>query len=197
MIGRKQYEMYREKTLDALEKAGIALTDEEKNHVEVADFGLNRLEEVGLQVITYVNTERCCAKELVLTPWQICPEHRHPPIGTQKGKEETFRCRQGTVYLYVGGFDDSTIQGGYSNESEGRIHGKIPEDMREYFTVFHEICLEPGQQYTLPENTLHWFQAGEDGCIVSEFSTHSSDEEDIFTDIHITRLPCVEEEEEE
>src|SRR6185437_11532858 len=46
--------------------------------------------------------ERCCAKELVLFPGQTCPEHRHPPLGPDKpGKEETFRCRWGTVYLYV------------------------------------------------------------------------------------------------
>lgn len=184
MITKTQYEEYREKTLKALEKAGIALTEKEKQNVEVADFGLNRLEEVGLQVITYVNTERCCAKELVLTPYQICPEHRHPEINGKKGKEETFRCRQGEVYLYVGGYEDSN--------QEQDIKGKIPEDMKQYFTVYHEICLHPGEQYTLPEDTLHWFQAGAQGCIVSEFSTKSLDEEDIFTDIHIRRMPEVE-----
>ena len=111
MISKKQYEEYRAKTLKALADANIALTDAEKANVEVADFGLNRLEEVGLQVVTYVNTERCCAKELVLTPWQICPEHRHPPVNGVPGKEETFRCRQGVAYVYVGGFDDS-VRGG-------------------------------------------------------------------------------------
>ena len=52
MIAREQYEEYKAATLSALEKAGIALTEEEKNQVEVADFGLNRLDEIGLQVIT-------------------------------------------------------------------------------------------------------------------------------------------------
>lgn len=181
MISRTQYEEYRAKTLSALDKAGIALTKEEREMVEVADFGLERLGEVGLQAITYVNTKRCCAKELVLTPYQICPEHRHPRQGDEKGKEETFRCRQGDVYLYVGGFSDS-------GENKG-MKGRIPKDMAEYFTVFHEVCLYPGEQYTLPEDTLHWFQAGKDGCIVSEFSTRSVDEADIFTDIHINRMP--------
>lgn len=120
MISRVQYEEYKEKTLSALAKAGIALTAEEKENVEVADFGLNRLEEIGLQVVTYVNTERCCAKELVLTPYQICPEHRHPEINGTKGKEETFRCRQGEVWLYVGGFPDS--------QEQKEIKGKIPEE---------------------------------------------------------------------
>ena len=30
-------------------------------------------------------------------------------------------------------------------------------------------------------DTLHWFQAGDEGAIVSEFSTRSYDEFDIFT----------------
>ncbi len=183
MISKKQYEEYRAKTLKALADANIALTDAEKANVEVADFGLNRLEEVGLQVVTYVNTERCCAKELVLTPWQICPEHRHPPVNGVPGKEETFRCRQGVAYVYVGGFDDSA--------EKKPIQGRIPADMDDYFTVYHELVLHPGEQYTLPPDTLHWFQAGEEGCIVSEFSTKSRDELDIFTDPHINRAPEV------
>ena len=26
----------------------------------------------------------------------------------------------------------------------------------EYFTVWHKIVLRPGEQYTIPPNTLHW-----------------------------------------
>src|ERR1035437_3190671 len=52
----------------------------------------------------YVNTDRCCAKELALLPRQTCPEHRHPQLGRNNpGKEETFRCRWGTIWLYVPG----------------------------------------------------------------------------------------------
>ena len=69
----------------------------------MADFGLGRLEEIGLQIVVYVNTERVCAKELVLFPRQLCPEHRHPPVGADPGKEETFRCRTGLVRLHVDG----------------------------------------------------------------------------------------------
>ena len=59
-------------------------------------------------------------------------------------------------------------------------------------TVFHEIRLLPGEQYTIMPNTLHWFQAGKDGAVVSEFSTHSTDETDVFTDPAIVRLPEIE-----
>ena len=138
-----------------LAEAGIVLTPSEREEIEVADFGLGRLDEIGLQVVVYINTERVCAKELVLFPGQMCPEHRHPPVGDDPGKEETFRCRTGSVVLWVDG------------------HG--------------EVELRPGEQFTIPPDTLHWFRAGEDGAIVSEFSTRSRDETDVFTDPQIVR----------
>ena len=78
------------------ERAHIALTPKEIQSIEVADFGLNDLEHTGLELITYVNTDRVCAKEMVLFPGQTCPQHRHPTVNGRPGKEETFRCRMGT-----------------------------------------------------------------------------------------------------
>ncbi|MFN2222378.1 MAG: D-lyxose/D-mannose family sugar isomerase, partial [Candidatus Promineifilaceae bacterium] len=69
----------------------------------------------------------------------------------------------------------------------------VPEGSEDYYTVFHEIELNPGEQYTIPPNTLHWFQAGPDGAIVSEFSSTSRDESDYFTDPRIKRIPEIEE----
>ena len=42
--------------------------------------------------------------------------------------------------------------------------------------------LRPGDQHTIAPDTLHWFQAGDEGAVVSEFSTTSRDELDVFTD---------------
>jgi D-lyxose ketol-isomerase len=144
-----------ERAAAMLAEAGIVLTPSERAGIEVADFGLGRLEEVGLQLVVYVNTERVCAKELVLFPGQTCPEHRHPPVGDDPGKEETFRCRTGSVLLHVDG------------------HG--------------EVELRPGDQFTIPPDTLHWFRAGDEGAVVSEFSTRSRDDTDVFTDPRILR----------
>jgi D-lyxose ketol-isomerase len=158
-------------------KAGIVLTTDEKESIEIADFGLNDLETTGLQLFTYVNNERYCAKELVLFPNQTCPEHRHPPRADgNPGKLETFRCRKGTVYLYVEG------------EATELPLTSPPEIDKKYYTVFHEIVLLEGEQYTIPENTKHWFQAAEEGAIISEFSSNSEDESDIFTDPRIIRV---------
>ena len=175
MITQKEYETAVNKTLNYFEKAGIIITEEEKNRIEIADFGLSRLDFEGLEILTYVNTDRCCAKELVLFPGQACCEHRHPEVNGHAGKEETFRCRYGEVYLYIDG--KPTLD----------IKAKIPSNTPGAYTVFHEITLYPGEQYTLPPNTLHWFQAGPDGAVVSEFSTSSVDEADIFSDINILR----------
>ena len=89
---QRQAQVYAAEQLAA---AGIALTEAERDAIEVADFGLSRLREQGLIVLVYVNTDRYCAKELVLYPGQACPEHRHPPFDGNPGKEETFRCRRG------------------------------------------------------------------------------------------------------
>ena len=158
--------------LEMYEKAKIVLTDKEKANIEIADFGLNDLENTALTLITYINTKRCCAKEMVLLPHQTCPEHRHPEVGGKPGKEETFRCRYGKVYLYVDG------------EPCANPACKPPKGV---YTVTREIVLNPGEQYTIYPNTLHWFQAGDEGAVISEFSTHSSDETDIFSDPDIIR----------
>ncbi len=176
MLTVEQLYAAKNKAMEYFTKAGIILTDEEKENLEIADFGLNELEGTGLALITYVNTSRCCAKELILFPHQTCPEHRHPPVEGEPGKEETFRCRWGEVYLYVEGVPVKTPK------------AVAPKGREKAYTVWHEIVLKPGEQYTLYPNTKHWFQAGPEGAVVSEFSTKSRDEADIFTDEDIERI---------
>ncbi|HET6384140.1 MAG TPA: D-lyxose/D-mannose family sugar isomerase [Armatimonadota bacterium] len=174
-ISQTAYESARKRAIEQFQRAGIVLRGDEAASIEVADFGLGDLEREGLEVITYVNTDRCCAKELALFPRQTCPEHLHPPIDeSNPGKEETFRCRWGTVYLYVPG------------EATGPIQANPPGP---HYHVKKEIVLRPGDQYTLAPNTPHWFQAGDEGAIISEFSTRSTDESDIFSDPAIQRAP--------
>jgi D-lyxose ketol-isomerase len=144
----------RERAAAMLAEAGIVLTPAEREAIEIADFGLGDLERYGLQLVVYINTDRVCAKELVMFPGQTCPEHRHPPVDGEPGKEETFRVRRGVVNLHVDG---------------------------------EEIVLREGEQYTIWPDTLHWFQAGDEGAIVSEFSTRSSDDRDVFTDPRVLR----------
>ncbi len=167
-------------TLQYLKKAHIAVTPEEARHIEVADFGLAMVDTIGLELVVYENNDRYCAKEIVLMPRQTCPEHRHPPRDEHNpGKQETFRCRWGILYLYIEG------------PALRRPKARVPKARKEHFTVFNEIVLKPGDQYTLPPNTLHWFQAGPGGAVVSEFSSSSDDASDIFTDPLINRMPVI------
>ena len=177
MLTRTQAEQAKARTAEMFDRLGIALTAEERDNIEIAEFGLGDLEHQGLELITYINTDRYCAKELVLFPRQTCPEHRHPPVGSDPGKMETFRCRWGKVYLYVEG------------PAAPNVAAQVPAGAEAYYTVFHQCELNPGEQYTIPPNTLHWFQAGEEGAIVSEFSSTSRDEFDIFSDPRIKRIP--------
>jgi D-lyxose ketol-isomerase len=177
MITRVQLQSAQERAAQMLASIGINITPTERQNIEVAEFGLGELERTGLELVVYVNTDRYCAKELILFPQQSCPEHRHPPNAGHPGKMETFRCRWGRVFLYIDG--DQTPY----------PRCKPPVGSEAYYTVFHEITLNPGEQYTIPPDTLHWFQAGPEGAIVSEFSSTSHDESDVFTDPRIRRIP--------
>jgi D-lyxose ketol-isomerase len=179
MLTRAQVEQARERAATMLDRAGVVLTTVERENLEVTDFGLGELARTGLELLVYVNTEQYCAKELILFPGQTCPEHRHPPVEGGPGKMETFRCRWGTVRLYISG--TPTVP----------LLSRVPKGSEAYYTVFREIELRPGEQYTLAPDTLHWFQAGEAGAIVSEFSSSSRDESDVFTDPRLRRAPEV------
>jgi D-lyxose ketol-isomerase len=175
MLTSQQVETYQRKAAAMFDKAGIYVTDGEKKNIEIVDLGLSAFEATGLGILVYVNTERCCAKELALWPRQTCPEHMHPPVDGDPGKEETFRCRWGRMYLYIPGAPAASPK------------CEPPAGPEATYTSWHEIELNPGDQYTIGPNTLHWFQAGDEGCVVSEFSTRSTDEHDIFTDKSIAR----------
>lgn len=173
--------MARKRAARMLKEAHIAIAHREAENIEISDFGLGDLDNVGLLVVIYENNDRYCAKEIVLLPRQICPEHRHPPLGASNaGKKETFRCRWGEVYLYTEG------------KPARRIRAHIPYQYRDHFTVWKQIVLKPGDQNTIPADTLHWFQAGPKGAVVSEFSSTSVDQADIWTDPHLVRTPSLE-----
>lgn len=180
MLNSDEARAARVRAAEMLSRVGIVLSPAERGQIEVADFGLGELEVTGLQLVTYVNNDRYCAKELVLFPGQTCPEHRHPEVEGLPGKMETFRCRWGRVWLYVEGPATQPQRG-----------PGAPDREADRYTVYHEIELAPGEQHTIPPDTLHWFRAGEEGAVVSEFSSTSRDELDLFTDRRIVRSPQV------
>jgi D-lyxose ketol-isomerase len=158
-----------------IEQSGIRITEEEENKIEVVDFGLSHLETEGVQVLTMVQTGRISVKVLAMLPNQTEPEHWHPPVGDDPGKEETIRVVSGTVYFYVQG--ENTLKQGFL------VKGK-----EKCYTLRHEIILKPGDQITFQPGEKHWFQARGEGAVMYSFSSVARDALDQFTDPNIVRI---------
>ena len=175
MLTGKQVLDAQRRALDYMERAGVVLTDRERENISVADFGLSDLEHQGGQILTFFNTSRLSAKVIVLFPWQILPEHWHPAIEKDVGKEEIMRVRWGEVYLYVPG------------EPTPRPKGRILPGQEKNFTVWHEVILKPGDQYIISPEAVHWFQAGEEGAVIDDYSSTARDLQDGFTNPRVAR----------
>ena len=174
MITESEYRYAQRRAAQMIREAGVVITEEEADSVEVVDFGLSRLAVEGVQVLTLFATERVSAKVLTLFPNQTEPEHWHPPVGNDSGKEETLRVISGEVFLFIPGCD--TL-----------CRGAVPLGKDASYTARHEIVLGPGGQFTLPPGTKHWFQAPADGAVLYSFSTCVRDGLDRFTDPAVRR----------
>jgi D-lyxose ketol-isomerase len=163
-------------------KTGIPLLDREIDHIEVADFGLGEFKTSGLAILTLAVTRDVGIKLIALYPWQICPEHRHPPVGDYPGKEETFRGLWGQAWGYVPG------------EPTPDPKARVPEHRRPYYTSWREVDLGPGHQHTSSPNEWHWFQAGPEGAVILSISSRPTDYQDDFQDPNVQRRTVVVEE---
>jgi len=175
MLTRREYRAAQEHAVALIRAAGLALTDEEAGRVEVADFGLSRLDREGAQILTWVATDRIAVKIIALFEDQSLPEHWHPRVGADPGKEETIRVVHGVLRCYIPGVD--TLQAGF-----------VPEGKQEAYSTRQEHLLGPGAQITLAPGTKHWFQAGAGGVVMYSFSTVARDILDQFTDPNVQRV---------
>lgn len=178
MITTQELLHARRQAADMIREAGIHITDKEADGIEVVDFGLSRLEKEGVQVLTLVQTDRISVKVLALFPNQTEPEHWHPPVGSDPGKEETVRVISGTMYFYLPG--ENTFKEGFL--VKGKEH---------CYTMRHERVMRPGDQVTLAPGVKHWFQARNEGVVMYSFSTIARDVMDQFTDKAIVRTTKV------
>ena len=182
MITKTQKTDAQHRAAEMIRSAGIHLRDDEVEKIEVADFGLNQLEAEGIQVFTMVNTDRLAAKVLVLFPNQTEPEHWHPQVGSDPGKQETIRHIWGDLRFYVDG--DDTMKEGFL--VPGKEHA---------YVLRHELILKPGDQLTFEPYEKHWFQAGPRGAVMYSFSTTVRDGLDGFTDPEIQRTTVIQDDE--
>ncbi len=162
---------------DFLLNASVPLREKDRKGLEVAELGLGELECTGLQILTFAATEWLGAKLLILRPRQFFPQHRHPPslVDGYPGKTEFLRGHYGEAWLYVPG------------EPAKQPCASPPAHRRAHCSVWHEIPLLPGDQYVLPPNTWHWFQAGNSGAIIWSLSSRVTDAADQFLDPQVVR----------
>jgi D-lyxose ketol-isomerase len=182
MITRSEYQRAQQRAAEMIRQAGIQLTAAEARRIDVVDFGLSRLDVEGVQVFTMFATDRISAKVLVMFSNQTEPEHWHPPVGDDPGKEETIRVISGTLNFYIPG--DVSLE-----------HGWVPAGKESCYTCRREIVMKPCDQLTLPPGTKHWFQAPASGAVFYSFSTCVRDGLDRFTDPAIVRQTQIVEDE--
>ncbi len=178
MITRKTYTEVKKFSAALIDKAGLGFTAEEKSRIDVADFGLSNIYKEGVQILTFFDTDRIAGKLLILLPNQTEPEHWHPAIGNNPGKQEIIRALWGELRFYIPGENNMKV-------------GFIPEGQQINFTVRHEIIMKPGDQLILEPGTKHWFQAGPEGALLYSFSTTVCDIKDGFTNPAIVRATVI------
>lgn len=167
------------KSFAAFMEAGIPLRQDELTQIEIADFGLENFEHEGACIATLIATDRYSIKALYLFPGQSLPEHWHPPIGADPGKQETIRVVYGQCIVVTDG-------------TASLKQAQIPLGKQSAYSCRNERVCMPGDQLTLGPGQKHWFQGGALGTVVYSFSSTVRDLQDGFTDQAIVRKPIIE-----
>lgn len=160
--------------------AGVVISAQEIENMDVADFGLSNLRTEGAQILSLFDTDKVAARIIALFPGQTEPEHWHTGFDGYEGKQETLRMIKGTLYLYLPGENTLSL-------------GSVPGEKEDVYTVRHEIVMKPTDVVTIPVGQKHWFQAGPDGAVFYTMSTLAVDAMDPFTDPNIVRKTVIQE----
>ena len=103
MIKKKEWRELALQSRRILQLAGFPVTSEISESLEIADFGLGRVREEGVQIYTIFQTEKIACKLLVLLPAQVEPEHWHPSSTDDPGKEEVLTAFWGDLLVSLPG----------------------------------------------------------------------------------------------
>lgn len=179
MIKHQDFKEVCAESIKMIKDAGILLTPDDEAKITAADFGLNHIRKEGVQILTMFETDRIAGKILVLLPYQTEPEHWHPTVGDDPGKEEVIRAISGELYFYIPGEDNMK-------------EGFIIEGKEKCYTMRNEVVMPPGSQLVLPAGTKHWFQAGPSGAVMYSFSSKVTDLLDQFSDPDVVRKTVIE-----
>jgi D-lyxose ketol-isomerase len=178
MISNEEYIEARNDAAKMLAEAGVVVSEEEIDAMDVADFGLSHLRTEGAQILSLIDTDKIAARVIVQFPGQTEPEHWHTGVGDYEGKQETLRVISGELYLYLPGEETVSL-------------GKIPEGKEAYYSARNELVMRPTDTVTIPVGKKHWFQAGPNGAVFYTISTLALDAMDPFTDPNVVRKTVI------
>jgi D-lyxose ketol-isomerase len=150
-----------------IHRSGLILSAEENAALQANDFGLGRFRTEGFVFVDLLRSERIRITLLILLSNQTLPEHLHPAYGKEPGKEETLRCLWGETRVVVPGSPTPGL--------------RIPAGKESVYHERHAVMLCPGEQYTLPPGTRHWFQAGPKGSVNLAFQNRVDETQNIFS----------------
>ena len=156
----------------ALAAAGLVLRPEEDEAIEVTDFGLGRFAG-GRARPLHLRQHRPLLR-------QGAGAGRRPGLSAAPAPAVRRRARQGGDLPLPPGQRAPVRRG--RRRTRGRRRGPRPSGKRGVVHRAPQSCSAGGRAVTIPPNTWHWFAAGADGAIVSEFSSTSRDELDQWAD---------------
>jgi D-lyxose ketol-isomerase len=128
----------------------------------VADFNLKNFVEVGMAGIFWIiNPEqKYTGVEMFLLPGQSIPEHWHVATKDASPKFESCHVRYGSITLFTEG-----------EEAPG-VEKRIPIYQRKIAKARKEKILTAGEiGFAEKEGEKHWFKAGPEGAIMTEYAT--------------------------
>lgn len=158
--------------LELFEKAKIPLTEREKEEeLKILECGERNFFEIGLQFLTFINTDYYGGRYIIFLPNQFCPLHIHPNVPNAQGKIETFRVVFGQVIKYSA-----------TREQDEIVMPITAPELRDLDYKNCVILNEGDQSMTLVDER-HWYKGGPEGAISMEISTPLRHEEyDTWTD---------------
>jgi D-lyxose ketol-isomerase len=160
---------FRREYIDLLSRSGFPVTDAERESLEISDFGLGNVRSEGFAFIDILRSARLRITLIVLLPNQTLPQHVHPSYEGEQGKEETIRVLSGQTSVYVKGTATAHVL-------------LIPAGKESFYTARQEVCLNPGEQYTVPPGVEHWFRGGPEGSVNICFQNRVDETKNLFWD---------------
>ena len=159
----------RREYVDLLCRSGFPITDAEGEAMEISDFGLGNLLSEGFAFIDILRSARLRITLIALLTNQTLPQHVHPPYEGERGKEETIRVLSGQTKVYIKGKTTAPDI-------------LIPTGKHPFYTARQEICLNAGEQYTVPPGIEHWLQGGPEGSVNICFQNRVDETKNLFWD---------------